>query len=257
MALSVSHEPPFMSTVDFAIEADDVHNPSMATGKPMPDSEVIKLRLKRSLLEEIRELTKGAAFTMQEVLRAAIQLGLPHLKSNPKLVTKSEAGLLPKSLGQSAKQNPNTPPPDPGGEHGPTMEELIQGKDEWWHIRELEHRLKKLEEGFARSSTHEKAVPDRARSVAGELVKSPPSPEQIKDYFLDATKALASRFDISQEEAHTLLEKAAWSLRGFDFSEELGLRVATDPNSPRGKLKAALAGTPPPGTAPKQPKPKG
>lgn len=184
----------------------------MPTGKPLSDSEVVQLRLKRSLLKELKDVTKGQSFTVAEAIRAAIVLGLELVKKDKGLIGIVESGMQPgetiikrvfenwRIRSEMKEESPddefaNLPSAD---SMGPTLEDLVGGKDEWYYIRKLHQRLRKLENDY-------------------RIVKAVNPGHGIVDYSLppgivDAVITVASECNVSQTDALWLLTATAHRL---------------------------------------------
>lgn len=130
------------------------------------------VRLDGNDIKAIDKVANDSNSTTAAVLRAAVQIGLPVLILDPSLVRQLDSGTITgravidriisrgitkaeelqdiynkaaskSSLKPTEDEFANLPGP---GSMGPQLEDLVAGKDEWYYIRGLHRRLKKLEE---------------------------------------------------------------------------------------------------------------
>jgi hypothetical protein len=196
----------------------------------MSESEVVQLRLKRSLLKQFRELTKGQSFKVAEAMRAAILLGLELVKKDKALVGMAESGMQSgeamlkrvfenwridaEMKGQSSEGGSSEDDfarlPD-NEMMGPRLEDLVSGKDEWYYIRKLHQRLALIEAGLVSIPVREglrksSGIPGDYRKAALSISKARGiSPDEAYRNIVDSVEALVQQKGIKSEDGLSMI----------------------------------------------------
>lgn len=185
----------------------------------MSDSEVVQLRLKRSLLKEFKELAKGESFTVAEAVRAAIRVGLVFIRANKNRIKSIESGMvsaedvLQQSYSQGGQDEPKPAapnhgfPPDYPRDESQALIEWISGTGEA-HPHEQMKRARLMEQLQVKVAGLEarlKEIDDTWFSITVHDQKGAEVDQELPFHVFRKVKALADEKEITDEAAFNIL----------------------------------------------------